>query len=332
VVATPHRTAVENLGRRVYIREGCWYLPFAIRATRQSRYRTKWGPVSQAGGVHLRTCRKCSAHDGNRSRICRARANRRSDEWHYAHHWDPRAVEPRVDDACLFPGCSPRTRSMIARSTAFIEAYDKNHDGRVTKSEIGCPRAEAREFFAELDTWPVKRRTAVMVTASSTCTTTVPVSDGRNGGRRGVHAEDWNCHRRLADLGGPGRRRAVRRPNEPPALRESRGKAIYRDQMCRLSRQVRQRPNYCGFRQPRPISTTAYHFSFNPQPRDFTTKRPFKKSHHSIRCACCRRTRDIFRTIFARCTPRVRSCPAWGNGGRRSHHSGTRTAGIWSTT
>ena len=48
VVATPHRTVVENLGRKVYIREGCWYChsQFVRPVNRDT---DKWGPVSQAG-------------------------------------------------------------------------------------------------------------------------------------------------------------------------------------------------------------------------------------------------------------------------------------------
>ena len=47
-VATPHRTAAENLGRKVYIREGCWYChsQFVRPVNRDT---DKWGPVSQAG-------------------------------------------------------------------------------------------------------------------------------------------------------------------------------------------------------------------------------------------------------------------------------------------
>jgi cytochrome c oxidase cbb3-type subunit 2 len=48
VVATPHRTDIENLGRKVYIREGCWYChsQFVRPVNRDT---DKWGPVSQAG-------------------------------------------------------------------------------------------------------------------------------------------------------------------------------------------------------------------------------------------------------------------------------------------
>src|ERR1700730_13004408 len=47
-VPSPHRTTLEQLGRRVYIREGCWYChsQFVRPVNRDTE---KWGPVSQAG-------------------------------------------------------------------------------------------------------------------------------------------------------------------------------------------------------------------------------------------------------------------------------------------
>jgi len=71
VVATPHRTDIENLGRKVYIREGCWYC-----------IRNSCDPliaIPTNGGRSARqessstTCRKCSAHDASVP-ICRVRA------------------------------------------------------------------------------------------------------------------------------------------------------------------------------------------------------------------------------------------------------------------
>ena len=47
-VPSPQRTALEELGRKVYIREGCWYCHSQyIRPV--NRDTDKWGPVTQAG-------------------------------------------------------------------------------------------------------------------------------------------------------------------------------------------------------------------------------------------------------------------------------------------
>jgi cytochrome c oxidase cbb3-type subunit I/II len=49
-VPSPVRSASEELGRQVYIREGCWYCHSQyIRPV--NRDVEKWGPVSQAGEI-----------------------------------------------------------------------------------------------------------------------------------------------------------------------------------------------------------------------------------------------------------------------------------------
>jgi cytochrome c oxidase cbb3-type subunit I/II len=82
---------LEQLGRDVYRREGCWYChsqyvrPVAGEAQR-------WGPVSQAGEYywdkpHLWGTRRIGP---DLTRI----GLKYSDEWHIAHFWDPRMVVP----------------------------------------------------------------------------------------------------------------------------------------------------------------------------------------------------------------------------------------------
>lgn len=82
---------LEQLGRDVYRREGCWYChsqyvrPVAGEAQR-------WGPVSQAGEYywdkpHLWGTRRIGP-DLTRVGL------KYSDEWHIAHFWDPRMVVP----------------------------------------------------------------------------------------------------------------------------------------------------------------------------------------------------------------------------------------------
>jgi len=71
--------------------------------------------------------------------------NRRSDEWHYAHHWDPRAVEPESmmpAYSWLFTEDMQHDRAV----TAFIETYEQEPRRASHEIRIGCHRAEACEF------------------------------------------------------------------------------------------------------------------------------------------------------------------------------------------
>jgi cytochrome c oxidase cbb3-type subunit I/II len=82
---------LEQLGRQVYIREGCWYChsQFVRPVTGETR---RWGPVSEAGEYafdvpHLFSTRRIGP-DLTRVGL------KYSDEWHLAHFWDPRMVVP----------------------------------------------------------------------------------------------------------------------------------------------------------------------------------------------------------------------------------------------
>jgi cytochrome c oxidase cbb3-type subunit I/II len=82
---------LEQLGRQVYIREGCWYChsQFVRPVTGETR---RWGPVSEAGESafdvpHLFSTRRIGP-DLTRVGL------KFSDEWHLAHFWDPRMVVP----------------------------------------------------------------------------------------------------------------------------------------------------------------------------------------------------------------------------------------------
>jgi cytochrome c oxidase cbb3-type subunit 2 len=84
-------TAPERLGRAVYIREGCWYChsQYVRPVTGED---LRWGPVSEAGEYafdqpHLFSTRRIGP-DLTRVGL------KFSDDWHYAHHWDPRLVVP----------------------------------------------------------------------------------------------------------------------------------------------------------------------------------------------------------------------------------------------
>jgi len=84
-------TALEARGRAVYIREGCWYCHSQyVRPVAGEELR--WGPLSEAGEYawdqpHLFSTRRIGP-DLTRVGL------KFSDDWHYAHHWDPRMVVP----------------------------------------------------------------------------------------------------------------------------------------------------------------------------------------------------------------------------------------------
>ncbi|HTO13189.1 MAG TPA: cbb3-type cytochrome c oxidase subunit II [Candidatus Binatia bacterium] len=84
-------TPLEARGRAVYIREGCWYCHSQyVRPVAGEEMR--WGPLSEAGEYawdqpHLLSTRRIGP---DLSRV----GLKLSDDWHYAHHWDPRAVVP----------------------------------------------------------------------------------------------------------------------------------------------------------------------------------------------------------------------------------------------
>jgi cytochrome c oxidase cbb3-type subunit 1 len=84
-------TPIEAQGRKVYIREGCWYChsQFVRPVTGES---FRWGPVSQAGEYahdfpHLLSTRRIGP---DLTRVGR----KYGDGWHIAHHWNPGHVVP----------------------------------------------------------------------------------------------------------------------------------------------------------------------------------------------------------------------------------------------
>ena len=82
---------LERRGRAVYVREGCWYChsQFVRPVAGEER---RWGPVSEAGEYafdqpHLFSTRRIGP-DLTRVGL------KYSDDWHYAHTWDPRLTVP----------------------------------------------------------------------------------------------------------------------------------------------------------------------------------------------------------------------------------------------
>jgi cytochrome c oxidase cbb3-type subunit 2 len=84
-------TSLERVGRAVYIREGCWYCHSQyVRPVTGEEFR--WGPVSEAGEYafdlpHLLSTRRIGP-DLTRVGL------KYGDDWHYAHHWNPRFTVP----------------------------------------------------------------------------------------------------------------------------------------------------------------------------------------------------------------------------------------------
>jgi cytochrome c oxidase cbb3-type subunit I/II len=84
-------TPEQQLGRKVYLREGCWYChsQYVRPVTGETR---RWGPVSESGEYsfdtpHLFGTRRIGP-DLTRVGL------KYSDEWHYAHFWNPRQMTP----------------------------------------------------------------------------------------------------------------------------------------------------------------------------------------------------------------------------------------------
>jgi cytochrome c oxidase cbb3-type subunit 2 len=88
--ASPY-TPLEQLGRSVYQREGCWYChsQYVRPVTGEDQ---RWGPVSQVGEYaydrpHLLSTRRIGP-DLTRVGL------KYADDWHAVHHWDPQMIVP----------------------------------------------------------------------------------------------------------------------------------------------------------------------------------------------------------------------------------------------
>jgi cytochrome c oxidase cbb3-type subunit I/II len=84
-------TKLEQVGRDVYQREGCWYCHSQfVRPVAGEEQR--WGPVAEVGEYaydwpHLLSTRRIGP---DLSRV----GLKFSDHWHYAHHWEPEMLVP----------------------------------------------------------------------------------------------------------------------------------------------------------------------------------------------------------------------------------------------
>jgi cytochrome c oxidase cbb3-type subunit 2 len=156
-------TELEQLGRQVYIREGCWYChsQFVRPVTGETR---RWGPVSQAGEYafdvpHLFSTRRIGP-DLTRVGL------KLSDEWHLAHFWDPRMLVP---DSVMprFVGLfdAPEQRVAVVENDAGNRTLERNgvteaifaFDMKGTPAEHQrlTPNAEGLLFVPERGKYPI---------------------------------------------------------------------------------------------------------------------------------------------------------------------------------
>ena len=156
-------TELEQLGRQVYIREGCWYChsQFVRPVTGETR---RWGPVSQAGEYafdvpHLFSTRRIGP-DLTRVGL------KYSDEWHLAHFWDPRmlvpdSIMPRF--VGLFDAPSERVAIVdddagnrtLERNAVTEAIFDFDMKGTAAEHLRLTPNAEGLLFVPERGKYPV---------------------------------------------------------------------------------------------------------------------------------------------------------------------------------
>lgn len=156
-------TAKEQVGRDIYIREGCWYChsQYVRPVTGEDR---RWGPITQSGEYaydtpHLFSTRRIGP---DLSRV----GLKYSDEWHYAHFWNPRmlvpeSIMPRF--ARLFD--APEQEAAIVdgegglrtlEKTASTEAiFDFSKSGDKTQHLKLTPNKDGLVFVSERGKYPV---------------------------------------------------------------------------------------------------------------------------------------------------------------------------------
>ncbi len=306
-VDVPHRSALEQLGRKVYIAEGCWYChsQFVRPVNRDS---DKWGPVSQAGEFvydlpQMLGTRRIGP-DLSRE------GNRRSDSWHYAHHYDPRSTEPESimpSYGWLYQDDKAHDRTVLD----FIRAHDKNHDGRVTRSELDAngdgsvSPDELPANWKQLDVWPVNDDGTVgdgIIDMHDYG----PVPTEKMLGleaylqKIGTAIGDWRTWEPWPTM-------SRGRVSEPLELRVQRGKGIF-ETKCSGCHGAFGNGRTTADNKVSDNFNIAYHF-LNPQPRDFTSATFKSRTTASGELPT---DEDIFRVI-TRGIRKGQIMPAWGN-------------------
>jgi len=151
-------TALEQHGRAVYVREGCWYChsQYVRPVTGETR---RWGPVTQAGEYaydqpHLFSTRRIGP---DLSRV----GLKYSDAWHLAHFWNarwlsPDSIMPRF--AALFDG--PHAARIVTdedgnRTLERTPATERLFDFRSGRKITLTPNADGLLYVPERGKYPV---------------------------------------------------------------------------------------------------------------------------------------------------------------------------------
>lgn len=127
-------TPLQQRGRDVYLREGCWYChsQFVRPVTGETR---RWGPIAESGEFaydvpHLFGTRRIGPD------LLRV-GLKYSDEWHYAHFWNPRMLSP---DSVMAP-----YRGLFEEPDERVAIVD---DGAGNRTLQKTPQTEALFDFA----------------------------------------------------------------------------------------------------------------------------------------------------------------------------------------
>ena len=151
-------TPLEQRGRKVYVKEGCWYChsQYVRPVTGETR---RWGPVTQAGEYafdmpHLFSTRRIGP---DLSRV----GLKYSDAWHLAHFWNPRVLTPdsiMPRFTALFDG--PYKAKIVAdangnRTLEATPATEKLFDFKSDKQIQLTPNADGLLFVPERGKFPV---------------------------------------------------------------------------------------------------------------------------------------------------------------------------------
>ena len=151
-------TALEQRGRQVYTREGCWYCHSQYVRPIAGETR-RWGPITQAGEYaydvpHLFSTRRIGP---DLSRV----GLKFSDAWHIAHFWNPRMLSPdsiMPRFTALFDGPYQAKIVTEADGTRTLEKtpvterlFDFDSDQQI----ILTPNAEGLLYVSEPGKYPV---------------------------------------------------------------------------------------------------------------------------------------------------------------------------------
>ncbi len=149
---------LQQRGRAVYTREGCWYChsQYVRPVTGETR---RWGPITQAGEYafdlpHLFSTRRIGP---DLSRV----GLKYSDSWHLAHFWNPRMLSPdsiMPRFTALFDGPHPArilTDANGDRTLQRTPAAERLFDFGAKEQILLTPNAEGLLYVPERGKYPV---------------------------------------------------------------------------------------------------------------------------------------------------------------------------------